>query len=322
MTKKPESLVTLDSISMDFAVRGLAFKKRVQAVSDFSLSVDQGDIVSLVGESGCGKSTVANIAAGMLRPTKGTVFYQGEDFYSLPRKQFLKLRRSIQMIFQNPYSSLNPRFTVEQVVGEPMRIDGRFSLDEIDAKVLATLDQVGLGKDDLYRYPSEFSGGQQQRIGIARALTVDPLLLICDEPVSALDVSVHAQVLNLLVDLQKEKNLTYLFISHNLAVVKKISTKVAVMYLGKIMEYGPTDSLYKNPAHPYTRSLLDAVLDTNVEAPQKGKILKGDIPSPIDPPQGCRFCTRCPEVREICKIKAPVKVEVAPDHFAGCHLLR
>ena len=318
---KKNSLVSLDRVSMNFAVRGFAFGKKVQAVSDFSLSIDPGEIVSLVGESGCGKSTVANIVAGMLRPTGGTVYYQGENFYHLPRKRFLDLRRSIQMIFQNPFSSLNPRFTVEQVIAEPMRIRGSFDPAEIESKVIETLRQVGLSEDDLDRYPSEFSGGQQQRIGIARALTIDPLLLICDEPVSALDVSVHAQVLNLLVDLQKEKNMTYLFISHNLAVVKKISTRVVVMYLGKIMEHGPTESLYANPSHPYTRSLLDAVLDTNVKALEKDKILKGDIPSPIDPPTGCRFCTRCPEAMPICKTAEPPQVEVGPGHFASCHLL-
>jgi oligopeptide/dipeptide ABC transporter ATP-binding protein len=258
---------------------------------------------------------------GMVKPTAGQVLFKGVDLNGLPRDEFKKMRRQMQMIFQDPYSSLNPRFNVYQIVSEPMFIRGEDSEEEMKARVVELLELVGLSAEDLYRHPSDFSGGQRQRIGIARAISLNPSFLVCDEPVSALDVSIHAQILNLLVELQERLNLTYVFISHNLADVKKMCDRMAVMYLGKIMESGDSDKIFRQPLHPYTQALLAAVLDTSFDERRDQIVLQGDIPSPINPPAGCRFWQRCPKAMEGCKTVPPELIEVEEDHFAACHLV-
>lgn len=295
-------------------------KKFVQAVKDMTIDIYPGETLGLVGESGCGKTTLANTILGMITPTKGQVIFKGQDLFKLKNKEFKALRRSMQMIFQDPYSSLNPRFDVLQIIGEPMKIRGGYTDEEIEKRVLELLKMVGLSEKDLHRHPSDFSGGQRQRIGIARAIILNPDFLVCDEPVSALDVSVHAQILNLLMKLQKETGMTYLFISHNLAVVKTVCDRVAVMYLGKMMEYGKTSDIFNNTLHPYTKALLDAVLDVDVDNKRERKVLKGEIPSPINPPEGCRFCKRCEKAMDICFRVTPPLTEIEKGHYCACHL--
>jgi len=313
-------IVKIENLSVNFPAKGglpFAKKKYIQAVTDVSLEIHKGETFGIVGESGCGKSTLANAMIGMVRPSLGKVTFKDKDLFSLKRIEFKEVRRDMQMIFQDPFSSLNPRFSVYQIISEPMYIRGGFTKKEMENRVLELLKLVGLDEKDLYRYPSDFSGGQKQRIGIARAISLNPDLLICDEPVSALDVSVHAQILNLLIDLQEKLNLTYVFISHNLAVVKNVCDRILVMYLGKVMESGSTKTIYKNPLHPYTNALLSAILDLDIK--REKTILKGDIPSPIDPPKGCRFWQRCPYAMRGCKdIEAPL-IEVEPNHFVACH---
>ena len=317
-----KALVRVEHLNVFFPVRGgLPFEKKkpVEAVCDMTFEIRQGETFGLIGESGCGKTTLANAILGMRPPTSGKVFFKGQDLYALKGKDFKALRRDMQMIFQDPFSSLNPRFDVLDIISEPMQIRGGFSEEEIEARTVELLEMVGLSKEDLHRHPSDFSGGQRQRIGIARAISLHPAFLVCDEPVSALDVSVHAQILNLLMRLQKELGMTYLFISHNLAVVKSICSHMVVMYLGKAMEWGPTDKIYKNPVHPYTRALLDAVLDIDVDNKKEKKLIQGELPSPIDPPKGCRFCTRCEFATEKCRTEAPPAVKVEPGHYCACH---
>ena len=255
----------------------------------------------------------------MVKPTGGRVLFKGQDVHALSGRGLRELRRDMQMIFQDPFSSLNPRFDVFRLVSEPMLIRGGYTKAEMEQRVLELLELVGLSAEDLHRYPSDFSGGQRQRIGIARAISLHPEFLVCDEPVSALDVSVHAQILNLLADLQQKLGMTYLFISHNLAVVKDICPSVAVMYLGCVMETGVTRTIFDNPLHPYTQSLLSAVLDVDVDSKRERVILKGEIPSPIDVPSGCPFCTRCPKAGPLCAEKQPEPVLAEPGHFVSCH---
>lgn len=317
-------ILELKNVSVHFPVKGgLPFFSRgmIQAVSDVSLTIKHGETFGVVGESGCGKTTLANAMIGMVKPTAGQVLFKGVDLNGLPRDEFKKMRRQMQMIFQDPYSSLNPRFNVYQIVSEPMFIRGEDSEEEMKARVVGLLELVGLSAEDLYRHPSDFSGGQRQRIGIARAISLNPSFLVCDEPVSALDVSIHAQILNLLVELQERLNLTYVFISHNLADVKKMCDRMAVMYLGKIMESGDSDKIFRQPLHPYTQALLAAVLDTSFDERRDQIVLQGDIPSPINPPAGCRFWQRCPKAMEGCKTVPPELIEVEEDHFAACHLV-
>ena len=322
MEEKKDIIVKTDHLSVHFPVKGSNpfNRKYVKAVSDVSVEIRRGETFGLVGESGCGKSTFANAVLGMIKPTDGQVFFEGQDLNALPKKEFKEMRRNMQMIFQDPFSSLNPRFDLLEIIGEPMVIRGGYTPQEIEDRVVEMLELVGLSRHDLHRYPSDFSGGQRQRIGIARAIILNPSFLVCDEPVSALDVSVHAQILNLLDEIQKKSGLTYLFISHNLAVVKSICDHMAVMYLGKVMEYGSTTKIYNNTLHPYTKALLSAVLDIDVDNKRERVILQGDIPSPINPPPGCRFCQRCPNATEICSKVAPKLVEIAPDHITACHL--
>lgn len=315
-------LIRVEQLSVHFPVKNqIPFQKKqeVKAVSDVSLEIISGETFGIVGESGCGKSTLANAMIGLVKPTKGKVYFQDQDLFALPPKAFKDLRRDMQMIFQDPFSSLNPRFTVYQIISEPMMIRGLNTQAEMIQRTIELLELVGLSKEDLYRYPSDFSGGQRQRIGIARAICLNPKFLVCDEPVSALDVSVHAQILNLLIELQAKLKMTYVFISHNLAVVKSICDHLVVMYLGHVMESGDTTAIFKNPLHPYTNALLSAVLDIDYEHQTQRTILQGDIPSPINPPTGCRFYQRCPKAMKGCVTCKPELIEIEPHHFVACH---
>ncbi len=317
-------LLDVKNLSVNFPVRGglpFAKKKQIHAVTDVSLQIHKGRTYGLVGESGCGKTTLANTVLGMQEPTAGSVIFKGKDINALDRREFVRLRRDMQMIFQDPYSSLNPRFSVYDIVAEPFVIRGELPKQEVRGRVETLIKTVGLDSRDLDRHPTDFSGGQRQRIGIARAIALNPEFLVCDEPVSALDVSVHAQILNLLLDLQKELGLTYLFISHNLAVVRNVCSMLGVMYLGRMMETGPTDVVFGNPLHPYTRALLSAVLDIDPKKQRKRVALEGEIPHPIDPPPGCRFARRCPGVLDYCADRPVPLLEVEPGHYAACHRL-
>ncbi len=291
----------------------------VKAVDDVSLSIQKGETLGLVGESGCGKSTFGRAILRLEEPTAGEVWFDGENILAYDREQLRALRKKMQIIFQDPFSSLNPRKPVAAIVGEPLLIHGMKSRRERDARVLELLRVVGLRQEHMRRYPHMFSGGQRQRIGVARALALNPKLVVCDEAVSALDVSIQAQVLNLLKDLQEDFGLTYLFISHDLHVVEHISDRVAVMYLGKIVEIAASETIYARPLHPYTQALLSASPMPDPTRRQKRVILKGDVPSPIDPPPGCRFHTRCPFAESICTTNEPALKDVNPGHQAACH---
>lgn len=318
---KKQILIETKGVQIQFPVKKeklLAKPRYLQAVSEVSVQIYKGETFGLVGESGCGKSTFANATLGMESPTAGQILFDGTDINQISLRQKKELRKRMQKIFQDPGSSLNPRFHVLELVSEPLRIRGGFSIEEQKKMVTEMLENVGLNASDLYRYPSDFSGGQQQRIAIARALILKPEYLVCDEPVSALDVSVHAQILNLLMDMQKKMGMTYLFISHNLAVVKKICDRLAIMYLGKIVEYGSAQKIFDNPMHPYTKALISAVLSMDVNAEKKKVTLNGDIPSPIDPPKGCRFCSRCPQADSKCGQIPCELVEIEPDHYVAC----
>ncbi|SPF32975.1 oligopeptide transporter subunit; ATP-binding component of ABC superfamily [Candidatus Desulfosporosinus infrequens] len=295
----------------------------VRAVDDVSFSVHKRETLGLVGESGCGKSTTGKTLLKLLDPTAGEIIYQGTHLEKLSIKEMRPFRREMQIIFQDPYSSLNPRMVVKDIIAEPLIIHKLAAGVEIQQRVHDLLDLVGLNKKHAKRYPHEFSGGQRQRIGIARALAVDPKLIICDEPVSALDVSVQAQVINLLEDLQSQLGLSYIFIAHDLSVVKHISDRVAVMYLGKIVEIAEVDKLYSNPKHPYTQALLSAIPEPQVSGTKRERILlQGDVPSPIRPPQGCHFHTRCLYVRPECKEAYPPLRDLGSNHFAACFLAK
>ena len=316
-----DKLVSVKNISKTFEVtKGLTTKKKlVHAVNDVSFDIFSGETFSLVGESGCGKSTTGRLLNHLVSPDTGEIIFDGKDITHIKESEMRSLRSDIQMIFQDPYGSLNPRMRVQDLVGEPLLIHTKMSSGERLKKVHELLEVVGLSSLHGERYPHEFSGGQRQRIGIARALSVNPKLIIADEPVSALDVSIQAQVLNLMQDLQKEYNLTYLFISHDLSVVEMISDRIAVMYLGTIVEVAPKEVLYKNPVHPYTRALISAVPIPDPTRKRNRIVIKGDIPSPSNLPSGCLFRTRCPYATEKCKEERPEYTEVEKDHFVKCH---
>ncbi|WP_042221443.1 ABC transporter ATP-binding protein [Oceanobacillus manasiensis] len=297
--------------------------KVLKAVNDVSFYVKPGETFGLVGESGCGKSTIGRTILGLYDKTEGNVIYDGKDVHSLTEKEKFNLYRKMQMIFQDPYASLNPRSTVREVIGEPMEVHGLFkSKKEQLERVYELLEEVGLNRDHANRYPHEFSGGQRQRIGIARALALEPEFIIADEPISALDVSVQAQVVNLLKELQVEKGLTFLFIAHDLSMVKQISDRIGVMYLGNLVELTTSEALYEEPLHPYTQALLSAIPipDPDIEESRERIILEGELPSPIDPPSGCVFRTRCPFAMEACAEVTPIWQEVEEGHYVACHL--
>ncbi len=293
----------------------------VKAVDDVSLTIKQGETLGLVGESGCGKSTLGRTILRLEDPTAGQIFFHDQPILDLEPEPMRLLRKKMQIIFQDPFSSLNPRKSVSQIIGEPLLIHGMKSRSQRDQKVAEILETVGLGKEHLRRYPHQFSGGQRQRIGIARAIVLNPEFIVCDEAVSALDVSIQAQVINLLKDLQEQLKLTYLFISHDLHVVEYISDRVAVMYLGKIVEFADSKELYKDPLHPYTIALLSSSPMPDPTYKRKSEPLKGDVPSPITPPSGCRFHTRCPRRQDICSQKEPEFIEHEKGHFAACFFI-
>lgn len=321
---KPEKLLEVKDLRKYFtATSSLIPSKRryVKAVDGVSFYINRGETLGLVGESGCGKTTVGRTLLRLYEPSAGKIVFDGNDITHTKMKS---LRRRMQIIFQDPYASLDPRMSIGDIVGEPLDIHKLTSgKQDRQKRIFELLEMVGLSSEHASRYPHEFSGGQRQRIGIARALAVNPEFIVCDEPISALDVSIQAQVINMLEDLQKELGLTYLFIAHDLSVVKHISNRVGVMYLGKMMELTTSEELYKKPLHPYTQALLSAIpiADPEVSRTRKRIILEGDVPSPINPPSGCRFRTRCPHAMPICAEKEPVFKEVEPNHYAACHLI-
>ena len=328
------NLLEIQGLKEYFPVHKAFFQRKtalVKAVDGVDFYIKEGETVGLVGESGCGKTTMARLILRLEQPTEGVLIYRSKrlaepgekykkvDIANVPPEQLKLLRRDIQLVFQDPYSSLNPRMTVEELVGEPIVVHGVAKGRELKDRVSELLTAVGLSQDHMRRYPHEFSGGQRQRIGIARALALNPQLVVADEPVSALDVSIQAQVINLLEDLQKTFGLTYLFIAHDLSMVKYISDRVAVMYLGKIVESAETEELFSNPGHPYTEALLSAVPVPNPHYKVKRIPLEGEVPSPINPPDGCHFHPRCRYAQAICKIESPVFQEIRDAHFTACH---
>jgi oligopeptide transport system ATP-binding protein len=319
-------LVRVAGLKMYFPItQGIIFQRHIgdiKAVDDISFGIRPGETLGLVGESGCGKSTTGRAILQLYRPTAGHVYFEGQDLTRLKGEQLRRTRRQMQMIFQDPYASLNPRMTVGSIVGEPLEVHNILNKRERQERVRELLETVGLNPYFINRYPHEFSGGQRQRIGVARALAVNPDFIVCDEPISALDVSIQAQILNMLEELQEQFNLTYLFIAHDLAVVRHISDRVTVMYLGKLAELTDRDTLYNNPLHPYTQALLSAVPipDPLVEERRSRIILEGDVPSPANPPQGCNFNTRCPKVMDVCREIDPEFKDLGGDHWVACHL--
>jgi oligopeptide transport system ATP-binding protein len=320
----PEPLLRVRNLKKYFPIRGGLFSRevaRVHAVDDVSFEILRGETLGLVGESGCGKSTTGRAILRLIEPTAGEVWFEGKNVTTLDKRSLRALRKEMQIIFQDPYASLNPRMTVGSIIGEALVIHRLApTRKQREERVVQLLETVGLASDHLRRYPHEFSGGQRQRIGIARALAVSPKLIVADEPVSALDVSIQAQIINLLEDLQAKFGLTYLFIAHDLSVVEHISTRVAVMYLGKIVEIAPAKELYTNPKHPYTEALLSAVPIPDPTIKRKRIILEGDVPSPVHPPSGCRFHTRCPIRVPSCASNDQVLREIAPGHWVACQV--
>lgn len=317
-------LVKVENLKKHYAVnKGITGIKKqyVKAVDGVSFDVHEGEVLGLVGESGCGKSTTGKLISRLIEPTDGKIIFQNTDISKFKRSEMRNIRKHIQMVFQDPYASLNPRMTVGEIIAEPLIIHGLTkSKDEINKRVAKLLQLVGMDSYHSVRYPHEFSGGQRQRIGIARALAVEPKLIIADEPVSALDVSIQSQVLNLMTELKDKFKLTYIFIAHDLSVVEHISDRVGVMYLGNLVEMSDKYDIYKNPMHPYTQALLSAVPIPDPEVKRNRIILEGGIPSPINPPEGCKFHTRCKQCMDICKKEVPPKVNINENHYVYCHL--
>ena len=327
MISENKTLLQVNNLKKHFPVtRGVVFQKQigsVKAVDGISFEVFKGETLGLVGESGCGKSTTGRTILQLYRPTSGSAVFDDIDLVAQKGSALRKIRRRVQMIFQDPYASLNPRMTVEKIIGEPLKVHNIAQGKECTERVLELLNLVGLNPYFANRYPHEFSGGQRQRIAVARALALNPEFIVCDEPISALDVSIQAQIVNLLEDLQHDLGLTYLFIAHDLSMVRHISHRVAVMYLGKVVELTGRDDLYNNAQHPYTKALLSAVPipDPSVEEKRRRIILEGDVPSPVNPPMGCNFNTRCPVAEKRCFEEDPETIEVAPGHWCACHLV-
>jgi oligopeptide transport system ATP-binding protein len=318
-----EPLLKVENLKKHFPITGGILGRpvsSVKAVDGVSFTVNKGETLGIVGESGCGKSTTGRMLMRLIDPSEGRVSFEDRELTSLSNSEMRKIRREIQMVFQDPYASLNPRHTVEKILEEPLKVHGMGSAKERKKRVHELLNIVGLSSYHAKRYPHQFSGGQRQRIGIARALMTKPKLIIADEPVSALDVSIQSQVLNLMQDLQKEFELTYIFIAHDLGVVRHISDRVGVMYLGKMVELSDSEKLYEKPLHPYTQALLSAVPIPDPDFKRETMLLQGDIPSPSNPPSGCTFHTRCPHATEICKQKVPEFKEHQPGHYVACHL--
>ena len=320
-----QKLLEVQGLKMWFPIRRGILQRHVgdvKAVDGLNFDVHQGETLGLVGESGCGKSTTGRAILQLYKPTEGHVIFEGQDLTQVKGDDLRKMRRRMQMIFQDPYASLNPRMTVGGIVAEPLEVHNIGTKAERLERVRELLKVVGLNPYFINRYPHEFSGGQRQRIGVARALAVNPAFIVCDEPISALDVSIQAQVINLLEDLQEQFGLTYLFIAHDLSVVRHISNRIAVMYLGKVMELADRDELYRNPMHPYSQALLSAVPipDPVVEEKRRRIILEGDVPSPVNPPVGCNFCTRCPKVMDVCREQEPEFRDYGSGHWTACWL--
>jgi oligopeptide/dipeptide ABC transporter ATP-binding protein len=320
---RPAPVLEVAGLKKHFPVRKGLLRRvvgQVRAVDGVSFAIGEGETLGLVGESGCGKSTIARTVLRLIEPSDGTIRLDGRDITHLGKAELRPHRRQMQIIFQDPFASLSPRLTAGQIVAEPLQVHGMVGRRDRDDRVAALLEQVGLRPAVMRNYPHEFSGGQRQRLSIARALALDPKLIVADEPVSALDVSIRAQVINLMVRLQQEKRVSYLFIAHDLAIVEHISHRIAVMYLGKIVELAKKRRLFTNPQHPYTEALLAAVPVPNPKLRRQKRRLLGDVPSPINPPAGCAFHTRCPYVEERCKIETPQLREVEPGHWVACHL--
>lgn len=317
-----EVMIKVENLKQYFPIKGGFFGKtvgNVKAVDNISFEIKKGETLGIVGESGCGKSTTGRTILQLLKPTSGKVYFQGKDITNMNKKELRQLRTKMQLIFQDPYSSLNARMTVGTIIGEALIDHNLVPKDKVRDKVLEVMEMCGLPAYYIDRFPNEFSGGQRQRIGIARALILNPDFIVADEPVSALDVSIQAQIINLLVKLKKEKGLTYMFISHDLSVVKHICDRVGVMYLGNMMELADKEELYENPMHPYTKALLSAIPIPDPTVKRERIILEGDLPSPSNPPAGCKFNTRCPYADEKCKKECPEYREVKPNHFVACH---
>ncbi|MCG0276217.1 MAG: ABC transporter ATP-binding protein [Thermosediminibacteraceae bacterium] len=318
-----QNIIEVQGLVKWYPVKAGVFQKvvgYVKAVDDVSFNIKRGETLGLVGESGCGKTTTARCMLRLIEPTKGRILFNGRDIMKFNREELRKIRPRMQVIFQDPYSSLNPRLTVKEIIGEALAFHGIARGKELEERVKELLEMVGLAPHHMRRFPHEFSGGQRQRIGITRALATNPDLVVCDEPVSALDVSIQSQILNLLEDLQARLGVSYLFIAHGLNVVKHVSHRVGVMYLGKLVEITESDEIYKNPLHPYTQALISAIPVPDPKVRRQKILLEGDVPSPFNPPEGCRFWTRCRYAMDVCRREEPGLIECAPGHMVACHL--